>query len=144
MALSGKSEVAAIDTSTITSATPTQVLYPLAGTDVPYDVAVQSGKVWVSYAPYFNGAGLSTIGDINLAAATPTQAFEPNTAVMPIGTWYDTPQLAADPADGGVLVAAQESISDSPGAAFNTTTDPATVTGQAPSTASADAATSRG
>src|SRR5258708_39375286 len=49
---------------------------------------------------------------------------------MPIGTWSATPELAAVPANSGVLVAAQESISDSPAAAFNTTTDPATITGQ--------------
>jgi hypothetical protein len=127
-ALSAKSSVAAITLSTITSGTPTQVLYPLAGTDVPYDVAVQSGKVWVSYQPELGVAGLGTIGDINLAAADPTTAFEPGTAAAGV-SFYDAPALAADPADDGVIIAAQESISDSPAAAFSTTTDPATATG---------------
>jgi hypothetical protein len=129
-ALSGKNAVAAITLSTIASGTTAQVLYPLAGTDVPYDVVVQSGKVWVSYNPTPGGAGSSTIGDINLAAATPATAFEPNTAAAALGTWYDSPTLVADPSNSGVIVAAQESISDSPAAAFNTNTDPATITAQ--------------
>src|SRR5208337_2006521 len=60
-ALSTENAVAAITISTIASATPTQVLYPLTGDDAPYDIAVQSGKVWVSYNSSATGAG---IGDI--------------------------------------------------------------------------------
>lgn len=123
-ALSAQNAVAAITVSTITAATPAQVLYPLAATDVPYEVAVQSGKVWVTYRS--GGVG-GAIGAINLAAATPDAAFEPDATTA---GWYSPPDIAVDPADSGVLVGLQPGISDTEGVAFNTTTDPATITAQ--------------
>ncbi len=122
-ALSIKSAVGAVAVSTITKPTPTQVIYPLSGTDVPYDVAFQSGKVWVSYEPGVGAAaGNSAIGDINLSAATPASAFEPGS-----GSWYNAPDLAADPDNSGVLVAANQGLSITGAVILNTTTDPATV-----------------
>jgi hypothetical protein len=126
-ALAGNDEIAAINIASIASdpAAPTQTLYPLASGDVPYSVAVQSGKVWVSYNPETNdAAGSSAIGDINLSASSPATAFEPATAGP--SNWYSAPDLAADPSDSGTLVATQPDISSANAATFNTTTDPAT------------------
>jgi len=131
-ALAAKGAVAAIDIATISKASPTQTLYPLGTGDVPYSVAVQSGKVWVSYVPGPGGrAGNSAIGDINLAAASPASAFEPDTAAP--ANWYSPPDLAADPDNNGVLVAVLPQISLATAATFSTTTDPATpLAAQAP------------
>jgi hypothetical protein len=126
-ALAGPGEVAAINIASIASdpTAPTQTLYPLASGDVPYSVAVQNSKVWVSYNPGTNvGAGSSAIGDISLSASSPASAFEPATAGP--SDWYSAPDLAADPSDSGTLVATQPDMSSAAAATFNTTTDPAT------------------
>jgi hypothetical protein len=130
-ALAGQDAVAAISIKSIASVisgaatAPTQTLYPLASGDVPYSVALQSGKVWVSYNPGTGiGAGSSAIGDIDLATASPSSAFEPATAGP--SNWYSAPDLAADPNDSGVLVAVEPDDSGTPAATFSTTTDPAT------------------
>ncbi len=129
-ALAGDSAVAAIQVSSITasSSTATQVLYPLPAGDVPYSVAVQSGKVWVSYQPANNnGAGVAAIGDIDLAASDPTAAFEAaSTSVTGATGWYSPPDLAADPSDSGLLVAADPYLTPTNAATFNTTTSPET------------------
>jgi hypothetical protein len=124
-ALAGKGEVAAINIASIKSnpTAPTQTLYPLASGDVPYSVAVQSGKVWVSYN-VGTTAGKAAIGDINLSA-TPSPTFEPATAGP--STWHSAPNLAADPdSTGTTLLAYQGDGSSAAAATFNTTTDPAT------------------
>lgn len=128
LAGTGTDEVAAIDIASIKSdpTAPAQTMYPLAQGDVPYSLAVQSGKVWVSYN-VDNNAGAGAIGDINLSAATPSTAFEPATAGP--SDWYSAPGLAADPDPAGTtLLAYQGGITPAAGATFNTATDPATPT----------------
>jgi YVTN family beta-propeller protein len=115
-ALSSADAVTAISTSTLKQTAS----YPLGNGDSPVFVAVQSGKVWVSYNT--TTPGQATIGDINLSASPP--AFETQAAM---GGWYSAPQLAADPSGSGVLVAALPGISPATVASYNTTVDPATV-----------------
>jgi sugar lactone lactonase YvrE len=121
-ALAVKSAVAAIDIATITSATAAQVLYPLGSGEVPYGVVAQSGKVWVSYNPGNGAAGLSTIGSIDPTAA-PATAFQP---LAGAAVFYSAPELAADPANKGIIVGAQQDISDAEGSIVNTAATPAT------------------
>jgi YVTN family beta-propeller protein len=118
-ALSSDDAVSAINTSTL-AVTAT---YPLPAGDTPQDVAVQSGKVWVSYDS--SGGYDGAIGDIDLSAAAPAFATQ---AAM--GSWYSAPQLAADPQDTGVLVAAQPGISPASVASYDVATDPVTVRAQ--------------
>jgi hypothetical protein len=116
-----KGSVAAITVSTITTATPQQVFYPLAAGDEPGSIAVQSGKVWVGYKITTDAVPTAAIGAINLADSG---TFEP--AAAP-GTWTTPVQLAADPDNTGVLIAVDDPAGSSAVAAtYNTTTDPAT------------------
>jgi sugar lactone lactonase YvrE len=121
-ALAAKGQVAAIDVAagsiTSTTTTPTQTLYGLGTGDVPYSVALQSGKIWVSYDTGVAGSG--AIGAIDPASST----FE--SAAVPSDTWYYAPDLAADPADNNVLAAADPSLNPAPAATFRTATDPGT------------------
>ena len=117
---SNANSVGAITVSTITAPTPTEVTYPLATGDVPWSLAVQSGKLWVSYNNTSAAVSPGTIGDFTL---TPTVTFEAATAPS---TWSSPPDLAADPSNTGVLVAVQGATEPAMGATFNTTTDPAT------------------
>ncbi|HTR91559.1 MAG TPA: hypothetical protein VMI73_07450 [Trebonia sp.] len=111
--------VAAITVSSIASGPPQQTFYPLAAGDQPGSIAVQSGKVWVSYSTTVDAVTTTQIGAINLAN---NGTFEP--AAVP-GTWDKSVDLAADPQDTGVLAAVSF---DSPAeaATYDTTTDPAT------------------
>jgi hypothetical protein len=125
-ALAATDQVAAIAVAsgsiTSTTTTPSQTLYDLGTGDVPYSLAVQSGKLWVSYNadPTAQGApGFGAIGDIDLTSSS----FEPATASA---SWYSPPDLAADPSDSNVLVAVQPGQDPATGATFNTATDPAT------------------
>ena len=98
-ALDGDHAVAAIDIATI-GQPPLKLkqrFYPLGSGDLPYDLALQSGKLWVSYS-----TSDGFIGEINVAAAKPV--FTPVT-FSDLG-WSNAPDLAADPADSGVLAAA--------------------------------------
>ncbi len=119
-ALSADNAVSAIDTATLQQTAS----YPLGSGNTPRDVAVQSGKVWVSYS---NGTGgwPGAVGDINVGAASP--AFQTQAAM---GGWYSAPDLAADPQDTGVLIAAQPGISPTSVTSYNVSADPATVTAQ--------------
>jgi ribosomal protein S11 len=118
-ALSAGHAVTAIDTSTLQQTAS----YPVGNANTPADVAVQSGKVWVSYDT--GTAGQAAIGDIDLSAVSPAFATQ---AAM--GGWYAAPQLAADPSDTGVLVAAEPGMSPSSVASYDVTADPATVRAQ--------------
>ena len=118
-ALGGDDAVSAISTSTLKQT----ALYQLGNGDSPMDVAVQSDKVWVSYAT--GTAGEAAIGAIDLSATTP--AFETQSTM---GGWYNPPELAADPSGSGVLVAAEPGLSPTSLATYNTATDPATVLAQ--------------
>ena len=121
-ALGSSHAVTAIDTATLTQTAS----YPIGNANTPVDVAVQSGKVWVSYNT--GTPGTAAIGDINLTANTP--AFETQSAM---GGWYGAPELAADPRNTGVLVAAEPSMSPSSVASYDTSADPATVRAQSAS-----------
>jgi hypothetical protein len=111
--------VAAITVSSVASAAPEQVFYPLAAGDQPGSLAVQSGKVWVSYAATVDDVATVRIGAIDLAD---DGTFEPAAAA---GSWTSAPQLAADPDDTGVL-AAVDHQSPAEAATYSTATDPAT------------------
>lgn len=118
-ALASSHAVSAIDTATLQQTAS----YPLGNGNTPADVAVQSGKVWVSYDT--GTAGQAAIGDIDLSAATPT--FQTQAAM---GGWYSAPYIAADPHDTGVLVAAEPGESPSTVASYDVSADPATATVQ--------------
>lgn len=126
-ALAATDQVAAINVKagSITSTTaPSQTLYDLGTGDVPYSLALQSQKLWVSYNadPTTQGAaGFGAIGDIDLASTS--SPFEPATASS---SWYSPPDLAADPSGSNVLVAVQPDQDPATGATFSTATDPAT------------------
>lgn len=120
-ALSADHAVSAISTATLQQTTS----YPIGDANTPQDVAVQSGKLWVSHSTGTVGTG--GIGDINLSANPPT--FETQAAM---GGWYDVPELAADPDDNGVLVAAQPGIEPAPVASYDVAVDPATVRAHTP------------
>jgi sugar lactone lactonase YvrE len=113
-ALPGAHAVSAISASTLKQTAS----YPLPSVDTPRDVAVQSGKVWVSYA----GSGSGAVGDINLSATPP--AFQTQAAM---GGWAAAPLLAADPSNTGVLVAADQASSPGPAVSYKVSVDPVTV-----------------
>jgi hypothetical protein len=119
-ALASSHAVTAISTTTLQQTAS----YPVGDANTPVDVAVQSGKVWVSYNTGTvppNGA----IGDINLSANPP--AFETQAAM---GGWSSAPQVAADPHDTGVLVAVEPGQTPGSVASYNVSVDPATVRAQ--------------
>jgi hypothetical protein len=122
-ALASTGQVAAIDVAagsiTSTTTTPTQTLYSLGTGDVPYSVALQSGKIWVSY-DNTGTAGSGAIGAIDPTGPT----FE--TAAVPAETWYYAPDLAADPGDGNVLAAAEPDTIPAAAYTFSTAADPGT------------------
>lgn len=118
-ALASSHAVSAIDTATLQQTAS----YPVGNPNTPVGVAAQSGKVWVSYNT--GSGGQAAIGDIDLSAATP--AFQTQAAM---GGWSSAPDIAADPDDTGVLVAAEPGSSPSSVASYNVSADPATVTAQ--------------
>jgi hypothetical protein len=124
--LVGSSTVSpAISVISAASLAPTTT-YPLPAGDTPQDVAVQSGKLWVSYG---TGAySLAGIGDFDLSAASPV--LETQSAMS--GGWYSTPpMLAADPTGtGNVLVATQQNVLDPTAVSYDTSADPVTVRAQ--------------
>jgi YVTN family beta-propeller protein len=116
-ALGGADEVTVISTATLQQV----AVYPLGAGDTPLSVAVQSGKLWVSYDT--GEAGSSTIGDFDLSASNPV--LEPQSAM---GGWYSAPMLAADPSDAGnVLVALEPGQLPAAVASYDTSQDPVTV-----------------
>ena len=121
-ALGSAHAVSAIDTATLKQTAS----YPVGNGNTPVDVAVQSGKVWVSYNT--GSVGSATIGDIDLSAKPP--AFQTQAAM---GGWYAAPELAADPHDTGVLVAAEPGMDPASVASYNVSVDPATVRAQSAS-----------
>jgi hypothetical protein len=130
-ALGGGNAVAAIDVSSITPSTtdPTQTFYRLTGWDTPFDLAIQSGKLWVSYNPVQSGiVGESTIGYFDLSQADPSFVTPTDSSGAPImGNWYSAPVLAADPSDRGKLVAAEPDQSPAEVASFDVATGTVTV-----------------
>ncbi len=112
--------VTAISTSTLEQTAS----YPLPTGDTPLDVAVQSDEVWVSYGT--GTAGEAAIGDIDVSASTPAFQTQAN-----MGGWYSAPQIATDPQDSGVLVAAVPSETPGTVGSYDVSADPATLTDQA-------------
>lgn len=116
-ALAGAHEVTAISTATRKQT----AAYPLGDGNTPFNVAVQSGKLWVSYDT--GTAGTAGIGDFDLSAASP--ALETQAAM---GGWASPPMIAADPTDtGNVLVAIEPGTGTAAEAAsYDTAADPVT------------------
>jgi hypothetical protein len=106
-------QVAAINAATLKQTTT----YALPTGDNPYSIALQSGDVWVSYGTSMPGS--AGIGDVSL----PTGTFQPASAGS--ANWYQAPDLAADPADSGLLVA-EQATDPVEAATYSTTTSPAT------------------
>jgi hypothetical protein len=114
-ALAAGNQIAVINAATLTRAGT----YQLPANARPYGLAVQSGKLWVSYdnnAPYPGAA----IGDVALSDGT----FEP--ASTGSYSWYSAPDLAADPSDTGVMMAALPDSSPATVATYNTAVSPVT------------------
>ena len=100
-AISGSDAVAEIDAASLQQT----ALYPLASGDIPYWLAVQSGKVWVSYQ-LGTSIGTDGIGDITPGT---TASFEADPSLTPSNNfWYDAPNLAADPSNSGTIIAVDE------------------------------------
>jgi hypothetical protein len=123
-ALSGGDAVTAISTTTLTQTAS----YPLPAGDSPGYVAVQSGKIWVSY---YTATGRAAIGFIDPSANPP--ALHTQAALK---GWQEAPQLAADPQDTGVLVAIGPGTSSWGLASYDTATNPVTTLAGSPNRAS--------
>lgn len=115
--------IGAIDASTITpTTTSTPVIGSLATGDTPASLALQSGKLYVSY----NTTAATNPGAIGDFTLTPSVTFEP--ATVP-GSWASAPDLAADPSNTGVLVAVLPGTNAAPdalAATFDTAVTPVT------------------
>jgi hypothetical protein len=122
-ALSANHAVTAIDTSTLLQTAS----YPIGNTNTPQDVAVQSGKIWVSYSTATPAA--AAIGDIDLSAKMPAFQAQPT-----LGTsYYYAPELAADPQDSGKLVSAVPGLSPSTVGSYDVSGSTPTVLAQSSS-----------
>jgi hypothetical protein len=125
-ALSTAHAVTAISTATLTQTAS----YPLPAGDSPANVAVQSGKIWVSYNT--GTVFAAAIGYFDPSAATPALQAP---AIM--SGWFSAPQLAADPQDTGVLVASGSGTSTFGLASYDTAANPVTTLAGSPGGAAA-------
>ncbi len=127
----GSTLYAAISTAVtaISTATLTQTAsYPMPAGDSPFNVAAQSGKIWVSYN---NGTAFgAAIGFFDPSASSSTLQTP---AAM--SGWSSAPQIAADPRDTGVLVATGPG-SASGLASYDTAADPVTTLAGSPTQSS--------
>jgi hypothetical protein len=123
VALAAKDAVAALDVASIGRSSPSQTLYALPAGSRPYDLALQSGELWVSY----DGGSSSEFGDFDLSASPP--AFTDGPFATP---WNSAPDLGADPGDSGVVVGSQNNSSLAQTVVYDTSTEPATVTSSTP------------
>jgi hypothetical protein len=98
VALRAKDAVVAISTVTFRQTS----VFHLTATAVPNGLALQSGKLWVSYTAKGKQPG---IGYFRLGPAVPK--FVP--AALPGPAWTTAPRLAADPYGEGTLVAIDNS-----------------------------------
>jgi hypothetical protein len=112
-ALPAGDEVDAISTSTLTQVAGAP--YPLGGSNAPFSIAVQNGKLWISYDT--GTVGQSSIGEIDPSAQTPT--FTPQAAP---GLWQTAPLLSSDPSDKGFLVAVEPGMTPTSATSYDTTT----------------------
>jgi hypothetical protein len=115
-ALAGRDAVSAINTSSL----EVTGLYPLASGDSPYDVAVESGRVWVSYT---NSDG-SFVGAVNYNDVPSPSAFTP--LVLP-SSFSSAPRLFADPDNSGELVASVPGTELATVASYDVATSPVTM-----------------
>ena len=122
-ALSGLHEVTAISTATLRQT----AAYRLGDANTPVSVAVQSGRLWVSYdtsVPGFDGA----IGYFSLSAADPALQTSSALDAPPtpaLSAWYSAPLIAADPTGrGNVLVAMQPDSEPANTASYDTAVSP--------------------
>jgi hypothetical protein len=105
--------VAAFSTATLQQTSFYSIGFPA------YSVAVQSGRIWVSYD---EGNSNFTIGSIDPS----TGSFDPGP--FPVGWLLFPPLISADPAgDSGVLVTASQGVNPKTVASFNVS-NPAAVT----------------
>jgi hypothetical protein len=121
-ALSGLHEVSAISTATLR---PTAV-YPLGNGDSPVSVAVQSGKLFVSYNTDVAAVGGNgVIGYFKLSAANPTLETSSVLGNPPdYDNWYSAPMLAADPTGVGNVVVATLGGLPTTAASYDSAADP--------------------
>ena len=130
-ALAEDDAVGVIDTATLTQTAEYSLGSAVAA---PYSLAIQGGKLWVGYNGTPAGsAGEGAIGDLDLSAASPALETQ-----GPTVGWSAAPDLAADPDDTGVLVAAEPDGSPVTAAAYSVSADPVTQTIKAPSLADCD------
>ncbi len=120
-ALSGLDEVSAISTATLQET----AVYPLGGANTPLSVAVQSGRLWVSYDTNLAPAGDGMVGDFNLSAADPALQTSPVLDDPPvIQDWYSAPLLAADPTGRGNVLVALEGGTPTTAESYDTAANP--------------------
>jgi YVTN family beta-propeller protein len=113
-ALAGDNAVAVIDASTLATEATDSV-----GADyVPSDVAVQGGKLWVSYGTTWDsGAGVGGVGDFGLADLT---TASPQFSAYALSGLYDPAlELSADPSGDGALVVAEPDVDPPPLATYD-------------------------
>jgi hypothetical protein len=112
-----------------TTTDPAQSFYQLNGWETPFDLAIESGKLWVSYNPtQSDSVGQSTIGYFDLSQAAPSfVAPEDASGARLMGDWSSAPSLASDPSDTGILVADQTQDSPAEVASFDVAGDTVTV-----------------
>ena len=121
-ALGADDAIGVINVSTLT-----QTQWPLpSSVTSPYSLALQSGDLWVSYDLPGGGAGNSGIGDFALptSPSTSSPSFATQAAM---GGWYSAPDIAADPSDTGILVAAQPGATPVTAATYSVTSGGATL-----------------
>jgi hypothetical protein len=114
-ALSGLDAVSAINTTSLEET----ALYPLGSGNRPYDVAVQSGRVWVSYkSSTGNFVGSVDPDDVPASAFTPL--------ALP-SSFTTAPQLVADPDGSGTLLASEPGAGIATVASYDVATSPVTL-----------------
>jgi hypothetical protein len=123
VALAAKDAVAALDVASIGGSSPSQTLYAMPSGSMPYDLVLQSGKLWVSY----DGGSSSDFGDFDLSVSPP--AFTDGPFATP---WNSAPDLGGDPSDTGVVVGSQNNISLAQTVVYDTSADPATAASSTP------------
>ena len=126
-ALGAKAAVGVINVSTLTQ---TQWALP-SSVGSPYGLALQSGDLWVSWNQPGPGAGKAGIGDFALPAS-PSASSPSFQTPAAMGGWYSAPDIAADPSDTGILVAAQPGAIPVGGAAYTVASGSAALLAQAP------------
>ena len=115
-ALAGKDSVSAINTSFLEETG----LYPLGSGNSPYDVAVESGRVWVSYS---SRAG-NFVGAVNPNDVPSPSAFTP--LVLP-SSFSSAPRLFADTDGSGTLLASVPGAELATVASYDVATSPVTM-----------------